>query len=79
MRAAEIASGGGKEGLTNYLAARAIETPGPLLALLGKVLPLQIGPENPNEPLVVEIVKRFYPDDKRQLAMRETDYQTLSA
>lgn len=33
---------GGKEGLVGYLEAQAKENPGPFLALLGKVLPMQI-------------------------------------
>ncbi len=41
LRAAEKA-GGGDDGLVTYLEARAIDTPGPFLALLGKVLPMQI-------------------------------------
>jgi hypothetical protein len=33
---------GGKEGLVGYLKMRALDTPGPFLALLGKVLPMQV-------------------------------------
>ena len=29
-----------------YLKARALDTPGPFLSLVGKVLPLQLGPES---------------------------------
>lgn len=48
LTAAELA-GGGKEGLVNYLKKQASDNPGPFMALLGKVLPLQISgdPENP--------------------------------
>jgi hypothetical protein len=35
-------AGGGEDGLVAYLQAQAIANPGPFLALLGKVLPLQI-------------------------------------
>lgn len=40
---------GGREGLVGYLQKRADDTPGPFLALLGKVLPLQVSgdPDNP--------------------------------
>jgi hypothetical protein len=33
---------GGNDGLVGYLQARAVDTPGPFLALLGKVLPMQV-------------------------------------
>jgi hypothetical protein len=41
LKAAEGA-GGGKNGLVVYLQRQADENPGPFLALLGKVLPLQL-------------------------------------
>lgn len=40
LKAAEKA--GGKEGLVGYLKAQAEDNPGPFLALLGKVLPMQV-------------------------------------
>lgn len=40
LKAAELA--GDREGLVGYLQEQAKENPGPFLALLGKVLPLQI-------------------------------------
>lgn len=33
---------GGKEGLEGYLTSQAVLNPGPFMALLGKVLPLQL-------------------------------------
>lgn len=47
LEAATLA--GDKDGLTGYLQAQAKANPGPFMALLGKVLPLQIAgdPENP--------------------------------
>lgn len=33
---------GGEDGMVGYLRARAIDTPGPFLALIGKVLPMQV-------------------------------------
>lgn len=50
LKAAEEA--GGKEGLVGYLAAQAKDNPGPFLALLGKVLPMQVTGEG-GGPLVV--------------------------
>ena len=41
LKAAEGA--GGKAGLIGYLKTQAVKQPGPFMALLGKVLPLQIG------------------------------------
>jgi hypothetical protein len=40
---------GGKDGLVGYLKKQASENPAPFLALLGKVLPMQIAgdPDNP--------------------------------
>ena len=39
-------AGGGKHGLVKYLQAQADANPGPFLALLGKVLPMQVtGPD----------------------------------
>jgi hypothetical protein len=40
LQAATLA--GGKDGLVGYLQARAIDTPGPFLSLVGKVLPMQV-------------------------------------
>lgn len=40
LKAAEGA--GGKDGLIGYLQVQATENPGPFMALLGKVLPMQI-------------------------------------
>lgn len=57
LKAAEKA--GGKAGLVGYLEAQAIENPGPFLALLGKVLPMQVTGSDGGQ-LVVEIVKRTY-------------------
>lgn len=36
------AEAGGAGGMVGYLKARAIDTPGPFLALMGKVLPMQL-------------------------------------
>ncbi|MGX9980694.1 hypothetical protein [Methylobacterium fujisawaense] len=55
LKAAQTAGGGGDEGIANYLAERAIDTPGPFLALLGKVLPMQIAGDEDNP--VQHIVK----------------------
>jgi hypothetical protein len=58
LEAAEKA--GGKEGMVGYLTKQARENPGPFLALLGKVLPTQIGgdPDNPLPNLItVRIVE----------------------
>jgi len=40
LQAASIA--GGKDGIVGYLAIQAVLNPGPFMALLGKVLPMQI-------------------------------------
>ena len=40
LQAAELA--GGEGGLVGYLALQAAENPGPFMALLGKVMPMQV-------------------------------------
>lgn len=55
LKAAEQA--GGDEGLVGYLAAQAEANPGPFMALLGKVLPMQVTGED-GGPLQV-VVKKF--------------------
>ena len=56
LKAAEIAGGGGPDGLVNYLVIQAEKNPGPFLALLGKVLPMQVSGEGGGN-IIVEIVK----------------------
>lgn len=56
LTAAEKA-GGGKNGLVTYLETQAKANPGPFMALLGKVLPMQISGDGEN-PLQV-IVRKF--------------------
>lgn len=47
LKAAELAGNRvGKDGLVSYLEAQAIENPGPFMALLGKVLPMQVTGED---------------------------------
>lgn len=49
LQAAREAGGDGDDGLKNYLVIQAKENPAPFMALLGKVLPMQVSgdPENP--------------------------------
>ncbi len=57
LRAAEAAGAQyGPDGMVSYLQAQAERNPGPFMALLGKVLPMQIGmdPDNP-----VKVVHRI--------------------
>lgn len=57
IEAATKAGGGDKEGLVNYLRSRAVDCPGPFLALLGKVLPLQLaGTGEDGGPVRIEFV-----------------------
>lgn len=51
-------AGGGDDGLVKYLEDRAKDTPGPFLALLGKVLPMQIAGDENGGPIQV-VVRRF--------------------
>lgn len=52
LKAAEEA--GGEGGLVSYLRMNAVSNPGPFMALLGKVLPLQLQGD-PDHPLITEI------------------------
>lgn len=60
--AAEKAGGGKADGLVKYLQTQATANPGPFLALLGKVLPMQVTGED-GGGLVVEIIKRTYDEN----------------
>lgn len=60
LKAAELAGHGD---MTVYLATQARVNPGPFMALLGKVLPLQIAGEGKDGALIVEIVKRTYSEN----------------
>lgn len=62
LMAAEKAGGGKSDGLVKYLKAQATANPGPFLALLGKVLPMQVTGED-GGGLVVEIIKRTYDEN----------------
>jgi hypothetical protein len=53
---------GGKGGMAAYLASQAAQNPGPFMALLGKVLPLQVTGAN-GGAVIVEIVKRTYSEN----------------
>lgn len=57
LKAAELAGDklpGETEGLVKYLTAQACENPGPFMALLGKVLPMQMQGD-PENPIIAEI------------------------
>lgn len=42
LRAAQAAGGDGDDGMVTYLTKQANDNPGPFMALLGKVLPMQV-------------------------------------
>jgi hypothetical protein len=50
---------GGKEGLVGYLKMQAIKNPGPFMAQLGKILPLQITGADGGPVLIVTGVQRL--------------------
>lgn len=66
LRAAENAGNKvGQEGLVSYLEDQAEQNPGPFMALLGKVLPMQIAgdPENPLRTITrIELVAPGHDD-----------------
>lgn len=57
LKAAELAGGGGPEGLVKYLAAKAEESPSAFMTLLGKVMPLQVAGDA-TQPLMITMVER---------------------
>ena len=59
LKAAE--SAGGSQGMVGYLQVQAMENPGPFMALLGKVLPMQVTGSN-DGPL--QVVIQRYADDQ---------------
>ena len=50
-------SAGGKKGLVGYLKTQAEKQPGPFMALLGKVLPMQIANDG-DDTLKVTVIER---------------------
>lgn len=53
LKAAEQA--GGKDGIVGYLKVQAKKNPGPFMALLGKVLPMQIaGPDGGELKIIIQ-------------------------
>ena len=58
LKAAELAGNEtGGDGMVGYLKKQAAENPGPFMALLGKVLPMQVEGRGEDGRIVVEIVK----------------------
>jgi len=55
LKAADLA--GGERGTVGYLTTQATANPGPFMALLGKVLPMQIAGDEEN-PLPIKIIER---------------------
>jgi hypothetical protein len=53
LKAAEEA--GDEEGMVGYLKKQAIENPGPFMALLGKVLPMQVTSSNDDGGINIDI------------------------
>ena len=58
LQAAENA--GGRAGLVGYLTIQAAENPGPFMALLGKVLPMQVSGEDGGP---IQVVVQRYSDN----------------
>jgi hypothetical protein len=57
LKAARLAGGSDDdEGLVEYLKGRAIDTPGPFMALLGKVLPMQLVGGDDGEPISFTVI-----------------------
>jgi hypothetical protein len=61
LKAAEKAGGGGEDGIAKYLQDQATKNPGPFIALLGKVLPMQVTGGD-GGPVELQLVKRIIVD-----------------
>jgi hypothetical protein len=65
--AAEIAGGGGKDGLVNYLVKQAHEHPVAFMGFLGKAMPLQIDTDGDSR-IIIEVVRgEYHPSDDAKL------------
>ena len=65
LKAAEQAGAEyGREGMVSYLQAQAKENPGPFMALLGKVLPMQVAMDPDNPVKVVHRIELVAPQIK---------------
>ena len=54
-------------GGVDYLKARAVDTPGPFLALVGKILPMQVtGEDGKSIPVAVSFVIQQAPNSENQ-------------
>jgi hypothetical protein len=53
----KAATDAGKGDLSAYLRAQALDNPGPFMALLGKVLPLQVAGDGEGGGIVIEITR----------------------
>lgn len=61
LQAAQKAGGGGEDGIAKYLQSQAEKNPAPFIALLGKVLPMQVtGAEG--GPIAFQEVRRVIVD-----------------
>jgi hypothetical protein len=58
---------GGKVGLVGYLQTQAIQNPGPFMALLGKVLPLQVTGADGGPVVIVTGVQRITDEVQERL------------
>jgi hypothetical protein len=71
--AAEIAGGGGKDGLVNYLTEQARAHPVAFLGFLGKAMPLQIDTDGDSR-IIIEVVRgEYHPSDEAKLINGKTN------
>lgn len=55
-------AGGGEDGLVTYLKTQATANPGPFMALLGKVLPMQIAGDADNPVKLHQVIEQIIVD-----------------
>lgn len=61
LRAAQLAGGGGDDGLVTYLQGVAVEHPGVFVSALGRIIPIEVQASGAGT-IVIEVIQRF--DDK---------------
>ena len=66
LMAAQIAGGGGKDGLVNYLVERAQKTPVAFLAGLSRIIPIEVEAKGDGR-IVIEVIQRFDAPDMKTI------------
>ena len=75
LLAAQVAGGGGKDGLINYLAEKAHTHPAAFLSGLSRIIPLEIDTKGSGH-ITIEIIQRFDDPDPPKVIEHKTNGHT---